>query len=347
MTTLTLQNLSKEYLLGHAAVSDLNLTINEGELMVLLGPSGCGKTTTLRLIAGLLQPSSGDVLFDEVSVLDLPPEKRGAVMVFQEHTLFPFMSVGDNVAYGLKMRKLASGEIERKVAQALTAVQLSGYENRWPASLSSGQRQRVALARALVVRPRLLLLDEPLSNLDPSLRKELRQVVRSLQQEAGITTLFVTHDQAEAVAIADRICVLMDGVLRQCGQPREFFENPVDAKTARFFGSNNFLPGMKRGRSVHTSIGEVEISTTPIADGPVLLAIRPEVIEIGSNGHNNFLAQVQSYRYGRPASHCRVSVKDVQLEIVTSPFHDLCDDLPIVVHLPKKRIQVLPAEEIL
>ena len=347
MTTLTLQNLSKEYLPGHTAVSKLNLTIKEGELMVLLGPSGCGKTTVLRLIAGLLRPSSGDVLFDGASVLDLPPEKRGAVMVFQEHTLFPFMSVGDNVAYGLKMRKLASGKIEKKVAQALMAVQLPGYEDRWPVSLSSGQRQRVALARALVVRPRLLLLDEPLSNLDPSLREELRQVVRSLQQEAGITTLFVTHDQAEAVAIADRICVLMEGVMRQCGQPREFFENPVDAQIARFFGSNNFLPGMKRGHSVHTSIGEIEISTTPVVDGPVLLAIRPEVIEIGSNGHNNFLAQVQSYRYGRPASHCQVSVENIQLEIVTSPFYDLSDDLPIIVHLPKKRIQVLSAEELL
>jgi ABC-type Fe3+/spermidine/putrescine transport system ATPase subunit len=315
--------------------------------MVLLSPSGCGKTTTLRLIAGLLQPSSGDVLFDGVSVLDLPPEKRGAVMVFQEHTLFPFMSVGDNVAYGLKMRKLASAEIETKVEQALTAVQLPGFEDRWPANLSSGQRQRVALARALVVRPRLLLLDEPLSNLDPSLREDLRQVVRSLQQEAGITTLFVTHDQAEAVAIADRICVMMDGVLRQCGQPRDFFKNPVDAQTACFFGSNNFLPGMKSGHSVDTSIGEVEISTTPLADGPVLLAIRPEVVEIGSNGHNNFPALVRSCRYGRPASHCRISVNDVQLEIVTILFHDLENDFPIVVHLPKKRIQVLPAEEIL
>ncbi len=266
-------------------------------------------------------------------------------MVFQEHTLFPFMSVDDNVAYGLKMRKLASGEIAERVAKALTAVQLAGYGDRQPASLSSGQRQRVALARALVVRPRLLLLDEPLSNLDPSLREEMRQVVRSLQQEAGITTLFVTHDQAEAVAIADRIGVIMDGRLKQVGQPREFFENPADAQIARFFGSNNLLPGKKRGQFVQTAIGEVEISRAPVADGPVLLAIRPEVIEIGANGHNNFPALVQSCRYGRPASHCRVAVKDVQLEIVTSPFHDLSVDLPIVVHFPKNRIQVLPAEE--
>ncbi|MCP4356444.1 MAG: ABC transporter ATP-binding protein, partial [Chloroflexi bacterium] len=204
MTTLTLQNLTKEYAPGVTAVSDLNLTINEGELMVLLGPSGCGKTTTLRLISGLLQPTRGDVLFDGRSVLTVPPEKRNAVMVFQEHTLFPFMSVGDNVAYGLKMRKCNRAEIQERVAAALTAVQLPNFQNHWPDQLSGGQRQRVALARALIIRPRLLLLDEPLSNLDRSLREELRQMVRTLQQEAGITTLFVTHDQAEAVAIADR-----------------------------------------------------------------------------------------------------------------------------------------------
>ena len=342
---LTLRNLGKEYLPGHTAVSGLNLRINEGELMVLLGPSGCGKTTTLRLIAGLLQPSGGDVLFGGVSVLDVPPEKRGAVMVFQEHTLFPFMSVGDNVAYGLKMRKFGPKEIREKVAHALTAVQLPGYEDRRPDSLSSGQRQRVALARALVVRPRLLLLDEPLSNLDPGLREELRQVVRTLQQQEGITTLFVTHDQAEAVAIADRIGVMMDGRLKQVGQPREFFENPVDAQIARFFGSSNFLPGMKSGKLVHTSIGDVEIPTTSAADGPVLLAVRPEAIEIGANGHNNFSARVQSCRYGRPGSSCRVSVMDVPLDIVTALDDDLCPEQQIMLHLPKKRIQILPSEE--
>lgn len=341
MTTLTLQKLSKEYFPGDRAVSDLNLRIDAGELMVLLGPSGCGKTTTLRLIAGLLQPSSGDVLFDGNSVLELPPERRGAVMVFQEHTLFPFMSVGENVAYGLKMRKLPVGEIEAKVTEALMDVQLPGFAERSPASLSSGQRQRAALARALVVRPRLLLLDEPLSNLDPSLREELRQVVRTLQQQAGITTIFVTHDQAEAMAVADRIALMVDGRIKQVGHPREFFENPVDAQVARFFGSSNFLQGVKRGSLVHTAMGELEIGMTAVADGPVLLAIRPEVIEIGANGHNNFPAQVQSCRYGRPASQCLLAVGKVQLEMVTSPYQDLSKDQPITVHLPKNRIQVL------
>ena len=341
MTRLTIENLSKAYLAGQPAVADLNMTVESGELVALLGPSGCGKTTTLRLIAGLLQPSSGDIRFDGVSVVDRPPEKRGAVMVFQEHTLFPFMSVGDNVAYGLKVRKLAVEEIRTRVSLALQAVQLSGFEDRRPHSLSGGQRQRVALARALVVRPRLLLLDEPLSNLDAGLREELRQVVRKLQQKARITMIFVTHDQAEAMAIADRIALMMDGRIRQIGRPRDFFENPANAEVASFFGSNNFLRGMKRGRMVETAIGNLEIGATAVADGPVLLAIRPEVIEIGADGHNNLQAHVHSFRYGRPAARYLLSIGDVQLEMMTPPHTDLGVDQPITVHLPKNHIQVL------
>ncbi len=341
MTTLTLRNLTKEYVPGVTAVSNLNLTVNEGELMVLLGPSGCGKTTTLRLIAGLLKPTHGDVLFDGASALAVPPEQRGAVMVFQEHALFPFMSVGDNVAFGLKMRKLNQVEIGKRVAAALTAVQLAGYQDRWPDQLSGGQRQRVALARALVIRPRLLL-DEPLSNLDRGLREELRQVVRQLQKEAGITTLFVTHDQAEAVAMADRIGVMINGRLRQAGPPRDFYEHPIDADIARFFGASNFLPGVKQGQIVQTNIGQVEISSSPLADGPVLLTVRSEAIEIGANGHNNFPARVQSCSYRVPVAECRVSIHGVPLHLAPPPYHDLSANKEIMVHLPRERICVLP-----
>jgi ABC-type Fe3+/spermidine/putrescine transport system ATPase subunit len=346
MTTLTLQNLGKEYWDGFAAVSDLNLTVNEGELMVLLGPSGCGKTTTLRLISGLDKPSSGDVLFDGRSVLGVPAEKRGAVMVFQEHALFPFMSVGDNVSYGLKMRKIKTEAMRSRVAEALTAVQLPGYEDRWPDSLSGGQKQRVALARALVVRPRLLLLDEPLSNLDRSLREDLRQMVRNLQKIAGITTLFVTHDQAEAVAIGDRIGLMMNGRLRQVGQPREFYEKPADGEIARFFGAENFLQGIKDGQLVHTDIGDVEIAATAVADGPVLLTVRPEAIEVGANGHNNFTALVQSCSYQVPVSRCQISVNGVRLHLAPPAYYDLAANKKIIVHLPRQRVHVLPTEEI-
>lgn len=242
MTTLTLKNLSKDYEPGVPVVRDLNLTVGQGQLMVLLGPSGSGKTTTLRLISGLLAPSKGDVLFDGRSVLAVPPEKRGAVMVFQKHALFPFMSVGDNVAYGLKMRKMDRATIQERVSAALAAVHLPGFEGRWPDQLSGGQAQRVALARALVIRPRLLLLDEPLTSLDPGLRKELRRMIRALQLEAAITTIYVTHDQNDAVAVADQIGVMMEGRLVQVGLPRDFYERPANTEIARFFGETELAP---------------------------------------------------------------------------------------------------------
>ena len=206
--------------------------------MVLLGPSGSGKTTTLRLIAGLLRPAAGDVLFDGESVLDVPPERRGVVMVFQENTLFPFRTVGENLEFGLRMRKTERRERTARIIDALDSVQLSGFEDRWPDELSGGQKQRVALARALVVRPELLLLDEPLSSLEPALRAEMRDTITHLQREMGVTTVLVTHDQNEAVAVADRIALMIDGGIRQVGKPSEFFEHPADADTARFFGAD-------------------------------------------------------------------------------------------------------------
>ncbi|MFQ5421114.1 MAG: ABC transporter ATP-binding protein, partial [Anaerolineae bacterium] len=233
-------------------------------------------------------------------------------------------------------------EMRERVAAALTAVQLSGFEHRWPHQLSGGQRQRVALARALVIRPRLLLLDEPLSNLDRSLRTELRQMIRTLQKESGITMLFVTHNQSEAVAIADRIGVMMNGRLRQVGPPQTFYENPADSQVARFFGANNFLPGMKRGQVVQTEIGEVEIAATPLADGPVLLTVRPEAIDIHPNGYNNFAAEIQSLTFQVPAAQCQVSINGVQLHLAPPPFHDLSVNDGIVIHLPRERICVLP-----
>jgi ABC-type Fe3+/spermidine/putrescine transport system ATPase subunit len=264
-------------------------------------------------------------------------------MVFQEHALFPFMSVGDNVAYGLKMRKLAKVEIWERVAAALAAVQLPGLENRRPDQLSGGQRQRVALARALVIRPRLLLLDEPLSSLDPSLREELAQMIRTLQQEARITTLYVTHDQAEAVSVADRIGVMMDGRLLQVGSPEVFYEQPASAEIARFFGASNFLDGVKRGQIVRTRIGDVEIATTSLADGPVTLAVWPETIEVGANGHNNFPARVGLGSCHRPTSRCEVLVYDVRLRLMPPPNTSLYANENIIVHLPRERICVLPS----
>ena len=342
MTTLTLSNLTKEYTPGVAAVTDLNLSVESGELLVLLGPSGSGKTTTLRLIAGLLKPTHGDLLFDGRSVLKTPPEKRGAVMVFQEHALFPFMSVADNIAFGLKMKGLDRAAIRAGVADALAAVQLSGFEDRWPDQLSGGQRQRVALARALAVRPKLLLLDEPLSNLEPGLREELRQMIRSLQKKACITTLFVTHDQTETVAVADRIGLLLDGRLRQIGPPRSFFETPADEQVARFFGGVNFLPGVKLGTVVQTAIGPLEVAQAGLPDGDVLLTIRPEAIEIGANEHNNLSARIRSCNYHGLAAYCSAGVNGTELRLAMPPFHAYSEGESIILHLPRDRICLLP-----
>ena len=278
MTTVTLHQLSKRYD-DVVAVKKIDLTVASGELVALLGPSGCGKTTTMRMIAGLLAPTAGDIRFNERSVLTVAPEQRGAVMVFQKHLLFPHMTVAENIGFGLKMRGVDKAVIKRRVAEMLALVQLPDYGRRTPSELSGGQQQRVALARALIIEPAVLLLDEPLANLDANLRLEMRQLIRTIQQEMGITMLFVTHDQEEAVMLADRIALMMDGVLLQYDEPRVFYDRPNSAAVARFFRNENFLPGVKRGGQVETAAGIFHICVDlPMADGDVLLTVRPEEI---------------------------------------------------------------------
>jgi ABC-type Fe3+/spermidine/putrescine transport system ATPase subunit len=344
MTSVSLDNLSVTYTSGSPALRNVTLTVEPGELMVLLGPSGSGKTTILRAVAGLLRPWEGDIRFDDRSVLNVPPEKRGAVMVFQEHALFPFMDVGANVAFGLKMRRMDSAMIRGRVAEALAAVQLDGFETRWPDELSGGQRQRVALARALVIQPRVLLLDEPLSSLEPRLREDLRGIIRTLQQQAGITMVFVTHDQTDAVAVADRICLLMQGEVRQTGAPRSFFERPEDSEVARFFGGINFLPGIKRGRIVETALGPLEVGATDRPDGDVLVTIRPEAVEVGQNGHNNLVGSVESYSFQGLVARCGAGISDTQLQLTVPPYQHFRRGEKILLHLPRERIHLLPIE---
>lgn len=344
MGQLELRQLTKRYSnRSAAAVENLNLTINQGELMVLLGPSGCGKTTTLRLIAGLIEPSAGEIFLNGRSVLKMPPERRDAVMVFQDDALFPFMTVGENVAFGLKMRRVNRHEAGKRVVEALAAVQLKGWESRWPTQLSGGQKQRVALARALVVRPQILLLDEPLTHLDRPLRRELREMVCRLQRDFNITTLFVTHDQAEAFSLADRIGIMFDGRLRQTGSPRHLYERPADLDVARFLGDCNILPGVKTGRTVTTAIGRLEIAPLPINDGAVLITVRPEAIQIGSNGHNNFTARIDSVNDKVPTAECWVKIGEVPLCLTPAPHAELSANQQITVHLPSDRLGVMPA----
>ncbi len=234
-TQLTLDRVTAGYG-AQVVLRDFSLDIAAGELVALLGPSGCGKTTVLKVIAGLLAPDSGDVRFNGESVLRVAAEKRGAVMVFQKPLLFPYLTVAENVAFGLKMRRMASDRIRERVKEMLRLLRLESYESRRPNELSGGQEQRVALARALAPEPRVLLLDEPFSALDENLRAEMRLLVRELQTRLGITTIFVTHDQVEAATVADRIALLLDGKVEQVGSPRDFYTAPATLAAARFFG---------------------------------------------------------------------------------------------------------------
>src|SRR5262249_38345791 len=284
MSAISLRGLTKRF--GSVvAVDDLCLEVAEGELIALLGPSGCGKTTTLRSIAGFESPYAGETHFGHRRVPTLLPEHRNIGMVFQNYALFPHLTVFDNVAFGLEMRRTPAPAIAERVAAVLAKVQLAGLERRYPRQLSGGQQQRAALARALVIAPDVLLLDEPLANLDAKLREEMRFYVRSLQQEVGITTVYVTHDQAEAMVIADRIAVMFDGRVHQVAGPREIYHRPATAMVAEFIGLTNFIAGDLVGGDggflvLETAVGPLRAAGRAPAAGEKsrLLAVRPEAI---------------------------------------------------------------------
>jgi spermidine/putrescine transport system ATP-binding protein len=263
------------------AVDDLGLTINQNEFFSLLGPSGCGKTTTLRMVAGFEQPTEGVVYLDGEPVHDVPPYRRNVNTVFQSYALFDHLDISENVAFGLRRRKVADGEVKSRVAEALELVQLTGREKSRPSQLSGGQKQRVALARALVNRPAVLLLDEPLGALDLKLRKQMQVELKQIQREVGITFLYVTHDQEEALAMSDRIAVMDAGKVQQCGPPEEIYESPQKTFVAEFIGVSNLLPATVEGDGVRLSTGELCASGIP--DGceqgdSVYCSVRPEKI---------------------------------------------------------------------
>ena len=294
MVEIELQNLTKKFS-GEEVIKDLDLTIEPGELVALLGPSGCGKTTTLNLISGLLAPETGDILFDGESVLDVPTETRGAVLVFQDYLLFPHMNVADNIAFGLKMRGEAEETRKKKVKDLLDLVGLSGYGDNYPHNLSGGQQQRVALARALAVNPEVLLLDEPFSNLDANLRADMQKFIRNLHLEEEMTTIFVTHDRDEAMLIADRIAVMNDGIIEQYGTAEELYKHPQTKFVADFFGKANYLRGEIKSGQFSCAAGELPVDSKLVASGIELtegqeleVMIRPEFIEFASaNGDDD------------------------------------------------------------
>ncbi len=290
---LTLENITKTFPprggVGEVnAVKDVNLQIEKGELVTLLGPSGCGKTTTLRMIAGFEFPTSGEIVLDGKKINDLPPHKRDMSMVFQSYAIFPHLTVFENVAYGLNVQRLARDVIKKRVDRVLDLVHLEGYGDRAPNQLSGGQQQRVALARALVMEPKVLLMDEPLSNLDAKLREEMRTEIRRIQQELNITSVYVTHDQIEAMTLSDRIVIMNNGLIEQIGTPVEVYRFPSSRFVANFIGRANFLPGTvesKTEKSIAINmlgkplwVGSRERNFTP--GEQVTLIVRPEMVRV-------------------------------------------------------------------
>ncbi|MFW2589522.1 ABC transporter ATP-binding protein [Sagittula sp. SSi028] len=267
------------------AVPNLDLSIREGELIALLGPSGCGKTTTMRAIAGLLQPSGGSIAIDGRDVTRVPANKRGIGLVFQSYALFPHLSAFENVAFGLRLQKLPAAEIAARTAEGLATVGLTGFERRKPAEMSGGQQQRVALARSLVMRPKVLLLDEPLSNLDARLRLEMRTELQRVQKETGITMVFVTHDQAEALALADRIVLMKDGRIEQLGTPADLYARPDSAFAADFMGFENIFA--LEGDTLVSDHGRLAVGYG--SEAPYL-AWRPDAITVGAGPHDGRVA---------------------------------------------------------
>jgi putative spermidine/putrescine transport system ATP-binding protein len=282
---LALQGLSKRFG-GVAAVNAVSIDVSPGELIVLLGPSGCGKTTTLRMIAGFVPPSAGDILLDGVSIAELPPHRREMGIVFQSYALFPHLTVARNVAFGLEMRRMAPPDMRTRVAEMLRLTKLEAFASRLPRELSGGQQQRVALARALAIHPRVLLLDEPLSNLDAALRQEMAREIRLLQQSGGITTIMVTHDQTEAMALADRLVVMHEGRVQQIGTPEQVHSDPASPFVARFIGARNIVAGrLNGGRLVLADGTAITLANRYVGDGDATLAVLPDSVRLASAGN--------------------------------------------------------------
>ena len=289
---LELKNIRKNF--GDTEVlNGISLSIEKGEFLTLLGPSGCGKTTTLRIIAGLEVPESGQVLLEGKDVTDLPPDRRDVNTVFQNYALFPHMNVAANIGYSLKLRRKPAREIRRAVAEALATVQLEGYEKRMPGELSGGQKQRVAIARAIVSHPSVLLLDEPLGALDLQLRRKMQWELKQLQKQLGITFIYITHDQEEALNMSDRIAVMKDGQIQQLGTPEQIYETPRTSYVAGFVGEANILKGTVKETqkdrlilSVSGGCGQVRCPDRSFSPGtPVILAVRSENVEFTEDLH--------------------------------------------------------------
>ncbi len=328
MSNITIRNVKKCF--GDTVVlRDFTQEFREGEFITLLGPSGCGKTTMLRMIAGFERPTQGEIAIREQVVSSkkvfIPPEKRDIGMVFQSYAVWPHMTVFDNVAYPLRIKKLPQGEVEHRVGALLQVVHLGRYAQRMPGQLSGGQQQRVALARALVMNPRLLLLDEPLSNLDAKLREGMRYEIKEIQRELGITVVYVTHDQTEAMAMSDRIVVINRGVIQQVGTPQEIYRTPANQFVADFVGRVDFLRGAVRGGRIQlTGLGQSLRYDGPCT-GEVVVAVRPESLSLARPGEGQLTGSIVNKYYLGDISDLRVDVGGAVIRLIAPP--EICDTM--------------------
>ncbi len=322
--SIRLENLSKHFDLVKA-VDEVSLKVEAGTLVCLLGPSGCGKTTTLRMIAGFEEPTMGRVFIGTDDVTNVPPYARPTAMVFQSYALFPHMSIQDNIAYGLRARRTPRAEIKTRVQDAVALMELQGHEKKSPPQLSGGQQQRVALARALVIRPKVLLFDEPLSNLDAQLRVRMRSEIRALQRQLGITSVYVTHDQEEAFSIGDQVAIMNKGKLIQLGRPRDLYRQPADRFVAEFVGVSNIVPvevleSNANGATVRV-LGQTIRSRRPPQDpqGQVSIVLRPEALIIEKAGQTEVPARVLTMAFTGPIARYTVAADDDTVLTVDLP----------------------------
>jgi spermidine/putrescine transport system ATP-binding protein len=343
---------------AHVAVDNIDLSVSGGEFFSLLGPSGCGKTTTLRLIAGFEEPTAGRILLDGTDVSGMPPHKRNVNTVFQSYALFPFLSVFDNVAFGLRHASVSKAELRQRVGDALSLVSMSAYSARRPAQLSGGQQQRVALARALVLNPSVLLLDEPLGALDAKLRRSLKVELKALQERVGVTFIYVTHDQEEALTMSDRLAVMNAGRIAQIGTPQEVYESPADAYVADFLGAANLIPVSVAQRVVDgtstITVGEISLSTAnPVpgtADAGAQAVIRPERVRVephGSTGVNRVPAMVERLVYLGAATQVMLRLATGESLQAVVPNEDAVawsQGTPVHAYLPPDALRVLAGD---
>jgi iron(III) transport system ATP-binding protein len=347
MTKLTIQNMTIKFD-AVVAVDDFNLEVEDGEFVGLLGPSGCGKTTTLRAIAGFLKPDAGRIRFDGETVNDIPPQRRYTAMVFQSYALFPHMTVSDNIRFGLRMQKIARAKQDRRIGEVIEMLGLAGMEARKPSQLSGGQQQRVALARAVVTRPRILLFDEPLSNLDAKLRERVRVEIRTLQRHLGITSIFVTHDQAEALNISDRIVVMNEGRVEQVGDPFSIYRYPANSFVADFIGLANIVEGRvvaaENGRlTLDTTFGRLHFAAEgPDQDDRVLFSWRPEDMVPYREGMANRLSGTISHAiFMGNFTDLLVDVGGTAIRVQMGNDHRFLDGEAIELSVPETKFHIL------